>query len=98
MRFLCSGTLIDRQTVLTAAQCVPKSLDYAINNELYTIPVETNEYYPTVESMLSVYFGVYNRSEIDINKTELANSTLFTSIRKVIIVSCYLSSQKPDFN
>lgn len=63
VKFQCAATLIDRETLITAAHCIVKSFEYEIQNEYYMIDVETNKYYPTLESMYKIYLGIHNQSE-----------------------------------
>ena len=60
----CDGTLISTRKVLTAAHCLPTSISFTYLGVTYTGAVTTNSYYPTIESMLAVYLGVYNKSSI----------------------------------
>ena len=82
--FLCAGSLIDRTTLVTAAHCIIRDFVYQFNDNLYTIPVEPNKYYPTVESMFKVYVGVFNMSSVDLNV--LTSTTVFHSVKRVIVV------------
>lgn len=60
----CSGTLINQNTVLTAAQCYVDQVSFTSNGNSYNFPVATNTYYPTFESMYSVYLGFHDISDI----------------------------------
>ena len=63
----CTGTLIDRTTFLSAAQCVFPKVSYIHNNKTYhdRINIVPNKYYPIYESIFSVYLGLHNASLID---------------------------------
>jgi hypothetical protein len=56
----CLGSLIDRQTVLTTSNCFPSGrrlISKTGNSTIYeTVP---NKYYPTYESMITIYLGKY---------------------------------------
>lgn len=58
----CTGTLINDNTVLTAASCLINSFTYKINDTELNIQVEPNAYTPSVPSMFTVYLGVSNKS------------------------------------
>ena len=60
----CTGVLIDHNTVLTPAHCIPTKAKFRHNGQLYTIGVSLNSHYPTLESMLSVYLGVQDYTEL----------------------------------
>lgn len=57
--FICSGTLINRNTVLTAAHCIVKEIEFTYESAHYSLTVTPNMFYPTFESMISVYLGVH---------------------------------------
>ena len=86
----CSGTLIDRTTFLSAAQCVFPwvSFDYDYDTYYQSISIVPNEYYPTFESIYSVFLGLHDTSVID---TEDLDSDISPAKRykvvNVIIVS-----------
>ena len=54
----CTGTLINSDTVLTAASCIVNFFDYWFNGTAYLIRVEPNDCYPSIESMYTIYAGV----------------------------------------
>lgn len=58
--YMCGGTLVDSKTIVTAAHCYIDTLNYGFTQ----ITIEPNEYYPTIESMYSVYLGVHNKDSI----------------------------------
>ena len=63
----CTGTLIDRTTFLSAAQCVvPKvKFDYQYSTYYQRIKIVPNKYYPTYDSIYSVYLGLHKTSDLD---------------------------------
>jgi secreted trypsin-like serine protease len=61
----CTGTLIDRSTVLTAGHCVLDTFQVGLNNTMYDFNVTANKYYPSQASMVTVYLGAFNLSEIE---------------------------------
>ena len=58
--FLCGGTLINQKTALTAAHCINTEFEYDYKGSTYTIEIKPNDYYPTWESMFTVYIGMHN--------------------------------------
>lgn len=57
--FQCGGTLIDRYTILSAAHCIVSEFQMGYFEKIEIVP---NKYYPTYESMFTIYAGVYNIS------------------------------------
>lgn len=57
--FSCAGTLINRDTILTAGHCVPTTLDYSTYYADYVFNVTM------LPSMYSVYLGMYNISLVN---------------------------------
>ena len=54
---ICGSTVINRNTVLTSSQCLPKKVDVDISGTIYSFLIRTNNYYPTYESMFKVSAG-----------------------------------------
>ena len=57
----CEGSLIDLNKILTSTSCIPTSIHFIYNNVSYEYKVTPNEYYPTRESMLTVYLGLSSK-------------------------------------
>ena len=70
-----TGTLINAQTILTAASSLQA---YTINGTS-SYPIVTNQFYPNVSSIFKVNLGVYNLSDY--------TNAQFNTIRQIIIVS-----------
>jgi hypothetical protein len=75
--FVCAGTLIGRETVLTAASCILNTLSVNVNSSKYTILVKPND--ELVKYF--VYLGVYDRSTVDDDYENVIQ------VKKVIVVS-----------
>jgi len=71
------GTLINTQTILTAAHIIPSSLN--VNGS--TIPVVPNTFYPTYESMFTVILGLH-----DITDTSTAQTISVSKITQVMSI------------
>ena len=76
----CSGTLIDRNTILTAAHCINFERFYTESGVNYKYAIIPNELYPTLESTYTVYLGLHSLSHFD------HHITINATIRKIIKV------------
>ncbi len=85
VEFRCGGTLIDLNTVVSAAHCVIKEFDYYIFGYVYSLKIKLNEFYPTMESMFSIYLGVHETSFLKTNE-QLPPTVSKLGTSKIIIV------------
>ena len=72
--------------MLTAAHCVIKSFEYEFKGVTYEIKVETNKYYPTLESMYRVYLGLQNRTTLT---TGNISPAIYVSVEKIKVHESY---------
>ena len=79
----CAGTLIDRTTVVTAAHCLPESFKFKYKGITFTSKIEFSSFYPTLESMFTVYLGSQ-----DLNRINVAPAVKM-NVSKVILVSYF---------
>jgi hypothetical protein len=42
---------------MTAAHCVPTTFSYNYNGNIMNLPIKTNDFYPTMASMYTIYAG-----------------------------------------
>ncbi len=81
----CGGILIDSNTILTAAHCIIDQISFSFNSFEYDYTVQANQFYPTTESMYTVYLGLYNRSNTNLDA--LPPPAIRMSISKITMVS-----------
>ena len=79
----CAGTLINQRTVLTSASCIA---DDTVTIDGVEYLVRANSYYPTFESMFTVYMGAWDASVIRNNEELDANTKVgyASAVYKVI--------------
>lgn len=86
----CSGVLINRRAILTAANCIPTQFPFSPSgtyNDTIMIPITTNQFYPTLNSMLWVFIGVFETYQGYNNEISPSVPVL---ISNVVLVSCFI--------
>ena len=98
MSGFCVGTLIDRTTFLSAAQCASPYVSYIHNNKTYheKIQIAPNEYYPTYESIFSVFLGLHDTSVIDTGNLDkdLSPAKRYKVVNVITVSLTYLNILK----
>lgn len=77
----CGGTLLNRDTVLTAAHCIVTHVFFSYGSRLIEYQVKPNQFFPTDESMYTVYLGMHSKSNLSSSQVKISN------ISKIVRVS-----------
>ena len=82
-RYMCGGTLIRPNVVLTAAHCIGTEFEFK-NGQF--IPYTPNSDFPTFESTLDVYAGLHDKSTINSSR-DVPLPAVRVKVSKIIMVS-----------
>ena len=63
--------------------------DYITGIE-YTVEIEPNSFYPTLESMFGIYLGVQNKSTIDNENTYSFPTVKASLLKYLVVITCFL--------
>ena len=86
---------LDNSLILTSiylqriASCIPTTLKFTYLGVSYTGTISLNQYYPTYDSMFSVYLGLYDKTSIS-NTDTYSAPTVKVNVADQRIVSFYL--------
>lgn len=73
--------------VLTAGHCIVKQIQIPFGNNVFVANVTPNEYYPTIESMYTVYLGIQNYTSAIYTAQNIPDGGQKMAVSKVIPVS-----------
>jgi hypothetical protein len=77
-KYMCGGTLINRDTIISAAHCVVAKIDFHFRGRQYSVEAKPNNYFPTYESMYTVYLGVHS------SPAALADANVLPGVRATV--------------
>ena len=84
-QYICGGTLINSYTVVTANHCTSPTFSLDGDGEF---SIQTNLRYPTIESIFTVYLGIYDKSFINYGGA-LPQNAVKRSVAKIIRVNIF---------
>lgn len=71
-KFVCTGTLLDRNTIITSRSCFIEKFDYEYEGAKFSVTVENNKYHYSRYTWLKAYGGVKKYTDLSNKKISIA--------------------------
>ena len=92
-QFLCGGTIISNNSIVTSSSCIfDDVVNINLNGKPLTLKIEPNKYHKSLESMFRVYIGLHNISSI----SEYTDTDISVAVKKIIKVCISFGYRFPE--